>query len=174
VLSPWSAFGALAGTLGLATAAIGLPTTTSSATRKPKNWFQVAQARAMLAAAWLSEDGKRPAQALWRHLAEPQPLGFGADVGCQMGRDGDEVTPVAGLGVWRALQRLPGHEEVLKELRQTSTRFGLGERQAWTGRRCAGAGGLTGRPRSDDEPCRRARSNLGPEGRDHPMITCAG
>ena len=37
------ALGALAGTLGLATAAMGLPTTTSSATRKPKNWFQVAQ-----------------------------------------------------------------------------------------------------------------------------------
>jgi hypothetical protein len=40
---------------GLATAAIGLPTTTSSATRKPNNWFQVAPARAMLAAALESE-----------------------------------------------------------------------------------------------------------------------
>ena len=55
VPSPWRALGALAGTLGLATAAMGLPTTTSSATRKLKNWFQAAQARAMLAAAWLSE-----------------------------------------------------------------------------------------------------------------------
>jgi hypothetical protein len=34
---------------------MGLPTTTSSATRKLKNWFHAAQARAMLAAAWLSE-----------------------------------------------------------------------------------------------------------------------
>ena len=92
--------------------------------------------------------GKRPAQALRRHLAEAQLLGIGAGVGCQLGRDGHQVTSVGGFGVGRALQRLPGHEEVLEELHQASTRFGLGERQARTWRRCAGTGGPTGRPRT--------------------------
>ncbi len=63
--SPCRALAALAGTFGLATAAIGVPTTTSSATKKPKNWFQVAQARAMLAAAAEASEAATAQGAFW-------------------------------------------------------------------------------------------------------------
>ena len=51
VSSPARGFGARRGTLGLPMAPIGLPGTTSSATRKAKNWFHVDQARRV--DAWL-------------------------------------------------------------------------------------------------------------------------
>jgi hypothetical protein len=95
VPSPWRALGALAGILGLATAAIGLPTSTSSATRKPKNWFQVAHAR--------SDTGgdvgvrvrcERPAQGLSAQMAEVQLLGLCAVPFGQQDRDGSQVAPV--------------------------------------------------------------------------------
>jgi hypothetical protein len=52
--SPWRGLGARGGTLGLATASMGLPRRTSSTTRKAKNWIHVDQARAIDAFEWSS------------------------------------------------------------------------------------------------------------------------
>ncbi len=75
--SPWRALGARFGTFGLATAAIGFPTTTSSATKKAKNWSQAVQARAMLEAAWPSENEAKARRSTlassWPRTSSPGP-----------------------------------------------------------------------------------------------------